>query len=314
MRQRRRVMTPEGWPRGRRTALPTQPYAAAMMNAQSRRTEREAGAPSTDMDTSPGKESAANGTTLVKIGGSTLGEHDTTLSDVVAMQRDGAQPVVVHGGGKVVSRWMERQGVRPRFVRGLRVTDEPSLEIVVAVLTGLVNKGLVATVQAMGGRAIGLSGADGGLIKAEQDDPDLGHVRRVVEVDTGPITALTDAGYMPIIASVAASASPGDDALFNLNADTAAGEIAAALSVERLILMTDVGGVQDISRRVIPRLTRGQAEELMRSRVVDGGMVPKIGACLTALDRVGTAHIVDGRRPHTLRDILAGDPMGTRVG
>ncbi len=290
-----------------------------MMNARARCRLTEAGAPpeavrSADVEMNLGKEHAANGTTLVKIGGSTLGEHDTTLEDLVAMQRGGAQPVVVHGGGKVVSRWMERQGVRPRFVRGLRVTDEPGLEIVVAVLTGLVNKTLVAAVHAMGGKAIGLSGADGGLIKAVQSDPDLGRVGRVVEVDTGPITAVAAAGYMPIIASVAVSASPGADALFNVNADTAAGEIASALSAERLVLMTDVAGVQDTSRRVIPRLTRRQAEGLVRSRVIDGGMLPKIDACLTALGRVRTAHVVDGRRPHALRDILAGEPMGTRVG
>ena len=285
-----------------------------MMNAEARRTESEDSAPSTEMGTSPGKELAASGTTLVKIGGSTLGEHDTTLADLVAMQREGAQPVVVHGGGKVVSNWMEKQGVRPRFIRGLRVTDEPSLEIAVAVLAGLVNKGLVAAVQALGGKAIGLSGADGGLLKAEQSDPELGRVGRVVEVDTGPIKAVAEAGYMPVIASVAGPASQGEDALFNVNADTAAGEIAAALSSDRLILMTDVGGVQDTSRRVIPRLTRRQAEELRRSRVIDGGMLPKIDACLTALERVGSAHIVDGRRPHALRDILAGEQMGTRVG
>ena len=171
-----------------------------MTNTEARCAETKARVPYTDMETSPGKESAANGTTLVKIGGSTLGEHDTTLEDLVAMQRGGAQPVVVHGGGNVISRWMERQGVRPRFVRGLRVTDEPSLEIAVAVLTGLVNKNLVAAVQAMGGRAVGLSGADGGLLKAEQSDPDLGRVGRVVEVDTGPIEALAGAGYMPVIA------------------------------------------------------------------------------------------------------------------
>ena len=266
---------------------------------------------------SPGREPQPNGTIVVKIGGSTLGSHDTTLKDLVAIQREGVQPVVVHGGAKVISEWMERQGVRPRFVRGLRVTDKASLEIVVSVLTGLINKSIVASILAMDGRAVGMSGVDGGMLLADVLDPELGLVGRVVDVNAGPLEAVMKAGFMPVIAPVAlhsANPSEGASQFLNVNADTAAGEIAAALKAERLVFMTDVEGVLDSSRRLIPRLTERQARGLMRSNVIAGGMVPKIGACLKALDEVRSAEIIDGRRTNALRDILAGKSMGTRVG
>ncbi len=286
-----------------------------------------------DVEPEPGAESQL-GTIVVKIGGSTLGSHDTSLRDIAALQRDGVRPVVVHGGGKVVSDWMQRQGVRPRFIRGLRVTDEPSLEIAVAVLTGLVNKQLVAELNGLGGRAVGLSGVDGGMIEARIADPQLGLVGEVARVDPGPIRALADAGYIPVVASIAVSsdgggeppsqsstsggrgmASPADRApqLLNMNADTVAGEMAAALDVERLVMLTDVEGVLDTSRRLIPRLTRRHARRLMDSNVVAGGMVPKIGACLRALDSVSSAHIVDGRRTGALVEAIGDADIGTRL-
>ena len=264
-----------------------------------------------------GKEPDPNGTIVVKIGGSTLGSHDTTVEDLVALQHRGIQPVVVHGGGKTISEWMERQGIRPRFVRGLRVTDETSLDVVVAVLSGVVNKSIVASILALDGRAVGLSGVDGGMLRAKVMDAELGLVGSVVEVDPKPARTVMEAGYMPVIAPVALQspeATRHRGALLNVNADTAAGEIALALGVDRLVFMTDVDGVMDSSRRVIPRLTRRQASGLMRSRVVAGGMLPKIGACLRALEEVKTTHIIDGRRPHALRDALEGAEMGTRVG
>ena len=256
------------------------------------------------------------GTIVVKIGGSTLGSQDSSLRDVVALQREGVRPVVVHGGGKMVSDWMRRQGVRPRFVRGLRVTDGPSLDVVVAVLTGLVNKSLVAAVHGLGGRAVGLAGVDGGMIEARVADPELGRVGEVVKVDPRPIEAVVDAGYIPIVASVAISSPGGDNqapGLLNVNADTAAGEIAGAMDAARLVMLTDVEGVFDSSRRLLPRLTRRQARQLMGSNVIAGGMVPKIGACLKALDSVSSAHIVDGRRAGALLDALADVDIGTRV-
>ena len=266
-----------------------------------------------DAEPEPGAESQL-GTIVVKIGGSTLGSHDTSLRDVAALQRHGVRPVVVHGGGKVVSDWMQRQGVRPRFIRGLRVTDEPSLEIAVAVLTGLVNKQLVAELNALGGRAVGLSGVDGGMIEARIADPQLGLVGEVTKIDPGPIRALADAGYTPVVASIAVSGDGSDEPqLLNMNADTVAGEMAAALDVERLVMLTDVEGVLDGSRRLISRLTRRHAQHLMGSNVIAGGMVPKLGACLRALESVSSAHIVDGRRAGALLEALEDADIGTRL-
>ena len=259
-------------------------------------------------------ENSRHGAIVVKIGGSTLGSHDTTIEDLIALQREGAQPVVVHGGGKAVTDWMEKQGVRTRFVKGLRFTDEPSLDIVVAVLTGLVNKQLVSRVLSLGGKAIGLSGVDGGILQAEILDPELGYVGKVTKVSTEPIEAAVQAGYIPVVAPVAIRIGRGESTLLNVNADTAAGEIAAALGVEKLVFMTDVEGVLDSSRRLIPRITERQARSLMQSNVIAGGMIPKIGACLLNTGGGRTARIIDGRKPHALRSFIDGEAVGTRVG
>ena len=276
--------------------------------------ESEVGA---EYRTNPRKEPLTHGTIVVKIGGSTLGSQDTTLADLVTLQRQGIDSVVVHGGGKLITEWMGKQGVRPRFVRGHRVTDESNLDIVVAVLSGLVNKKLVASLQALGGSAMGISGADGGMIQAEIRDPALGLVGNVVEVNQRPIKAVLDAGCIPVIAPVAVHYSDGTDragALLNVNADTVAGEIAAAIGAKRLVFLTDVEGVLDSSRRLIPRLTERQAGGLVRSNVVGGGMVPKLEACLTALKNTDIAQIVDGRRPGALLDTLSDKQLGTRIG
>ncbi len=254
---------------------------------------------------------------VIKIGGSTLGSGDTTLEDVVAMQRQGLAPVVIHGGGQVISKWMERSGAAPQFVRGMRVTDEAALEIVLAVLTGLVNKQLVASVLAYGGRAMGFSGADGGILQARTLDPDLGYVGDITTVDAAPVREMVAMGWIPVIAPVAvnvngASGSPAT--LYNINGDVAAGELAAALEAERLIYLTDVDGVMDASRRTIPRLLPEQAQALIQSGVAAGGMIPKLEACLKALPKVGTAQILDGREPHALLKCLEGRGKGTRIG
>ncbi len=258
-----------------------------------------------------------DGTIVVKIGGSTFGDHDTTLEDLVVLQRKGIRAVVVHGGGKTISDWMIKQGVRPRFVRGLRVTDKASLEIVVAVLTGLVNKQLVGSILSIGGKAVGLSGVDGRMLQCEIQDPELGLVGRVKSVDTGPIQAVLDSGSIPIIAPVAVHRDDGSElsgSLLNVNADAAAGEIAAALDAKRLVFLTDVEGVLLPSRRLISRLTERRAMGLVSSKVVGGGMIPKLEACLKALGTVDAAHIIDGRRPRALLDILEGKALGTRIG
>ena len=263
------------------------------------------------------KETYSGGTIVVKIGGSTLGSHDTTLHDLVTLQRQGINSVVVHGGGKIISEWMAKQGVMPRFVRGLRVTDAPSLDIVVAVLTGLINKNLVASMVELGARSIGISGADDGMLRADIRDPELGLVGDVVDVNTDPIKAVLESGCIPIIAPV--GVKTGEDGaikptLLNINADTAAGEIAAALGASRLVFLTDVQGVLDTTRRLIPRLTERQARGLISSNVAAGGMIPKLEACLTALHSGGVSHIIDGREPSALIDIVSGATLGTRIG
>ena len=289
------------------------------MNARQAEQEPEFGGASepTDSRNSPQQETDFSGTIVVKIGGSTLGSHDTTLHDLVSLQRQGVNSVVVHGGGKIISDWMAKQGVMPRFVRGLRVTDEPSIEIVVAVLTGLINKNLVASMVELGARTIGISGADDGMLRANIRDPELGLVGDVARVNTDPIKAVLDSGCIPIIAPVGVKLAEDGDVsttLLNINADTAAGEIAAALGADRLVFLTDVQGVLDTTRRLIPRLTERQARGLISSNVAAGGMIPKLEACLTALHSGGVSHIIDGREPSALMDIVSGATLGTRIG
>lgn len=264
----------------------------------------------------PREDDPSLGTIVVKIGGSTLGEHDTTLRDLVTLQESGARVVVVHGGGKVISTWMERHGLRPQFVDGLRVTDPASMEIVTAVLTGLVNKQLVAEIQRAGGRAVGLSCADGAMVQCTLQDPALGLVGSVAEVDTTVLTEATGGGYIPVIAPVAVHVNDGSEnsgVLLNVNADIIAGEIAASLRADRLVLLTDVEGVLTPGRGVISRMTVRQAETLMRSSLVGGGMTPKLQACVTALSATGSAHITDGRRDGALIQSVTDQPVGTRI-
>ena len=253
--------------------------------------------------------------TVVKIGGSTLGSHDTTLIDLVELQAKGDRFVVVHGGGKTISEWMEKQGVRPKFVNGLRVTDSQSLDIVIAVLTGLINKSLVASINNIGGRAIGISGADGRIVTAEIADPDLGYVGRVKSINTEPIEAILEAGYMPVIAPVGVHSSSSDEnMLLNINADTVAGYISSSIHSDRMVFLTDVEGVLDSSKRLISRMTKKQADSLVASHVIDGGMIPKMEACIEALAGGAVSQIIDGRVPGALKDVVSGENLGTRIG
>ena len=253
--------------------------------------------------------------TVVKIGGSTLGSHDTTLIDLVELQAKGDRFVVVHGGGKTISEWMEKQGVRPKFVNGLRVTDSQSLDIVIAVLTGLINKSLVASINNIGGRAIGISGADGRIVNAEIADPDLGYVGRVKSINTEPIEAILEAGYMPVIAPVGDHSSSSDEnMLLNINADTVAGYISSSIHSDRMVFLTDVEGVLDSSKRLISRMTKKQADSLVASHVIDGGMIPKMEACIEALAGGAVSQIIDGRVPGALKDVVSGENLGTRIG
>jgi len=247
---------------------------------------------------------------VVKIGGSTLGSHDTTMEDLVALQKEGRTLVVVHGGANIVSEWLSRQGIPTRFENGLRVTDRQTLDVVAAVLCGLVNKELVSAIQSLGGRAIGLSGIDGGFIEARIKDADLGYVGEVVKVNPEPIEAVVKGGYIPIIAPLGLAAK-GEK--LNVNGDPAAGDIAAALGAERLVFLTDVPGILDSSGKLLPRLSADEASSLIGSGVVSGGMIPKVEACLRALSTVPVTQIVDGREPHALLKALSGKGDGTTI-
>ncbi len=265
----------------------------------------------------PSSEGQPDNTTVVKIGGSTLGSHDTTLEDLITLQSEDHRLVVVHGGGKTISDWMERQGVRPRFVNGLRVTDLASLDIVVAVLTGLINKSLVASINSRGGKAIGLSGADGSMVQASIANPELGYVGKIEKINPDPIYAALSAGYIPVIAPVGYDPSRKPDeegSLLNINADTVAGYISSALKAKRMVFLTDVEGVLDSSRRLISRITQRQAHSLVRSNVIGGGMLPKIEACLEAIEGGAISQIIDGRELRALKNLLSGENLGTRIG
>ena len=252
----------------------------------------------------------------MKIGGSTLGRHDTTLTDLAALQRAGREVVVVHGGGPVISQWMQRQGIPPQFVGGLRVTDAASLDIVVAVLAGLINKELASALQRLGAPAIGLSGVDGQMLQCRIANPALGYVGEIEAVDAAPLRALLAAGFIPLVAPVGVHRADGSEnggKPLNINGDTVAGELAYALGAERLVFLTDVAGVLDGGGRLIRRLDRRRARILFNSGVIQGGMIPKLNACLRALDAAPVADIVDGRQPEALLNCLRQAPTGTSI-
>ncbi len=251
---------------------------------------------------------------VVKIGGSTLGNHDTTLEDLVQLQKQGKFLVVVHGGGRVTSEWLARLGIPTSFVNGLRVTDAESLKVVAAALGGLVNKELVVAIQALGGKAVGLSGCDGNLLRASIKGPELGYVGEIVSVDPTVLNLLLDAGYMPVVAPISFGSVEGKVILLNANGDTAAGEIAAALAAEKLVFLTDVDGIHNGSGKVIPRLNRTETMDMLASGVASGGMVPKIEASLTALTVTQIVRIIDGRISHALLQDIAEQARQTKSG
>jgi acetylglutamate kinase len=249
------------------------------------------------------------GIIVVKIGGSTLGNHDTTLEDLVGLQKQAKSLVVVHGGAKVTSEWLARLGIPTSFLNGLRVTDAETLKVVAAALGGLVNKELVVAIQALGGKAVGLSGCDGNLLWASVKSPELGYVGEIVAVDPTPLELLLEGGYMPVVAPISFGSVGGKVMLLNVNGDTAAGEIAAALAAEKLVFLTDVDGIHDGLGKVVPRLNLAEAKNMVVSGVASGGMVPKIEASLRALTTTHIAHIIDGRMSHALLKAIAGNEI-----
>jgi acetylglutamate kinase len=265
--------------------------------------------------TQPDNSSTRQPITVVKLGGSTLGAHDTSLHDIAAARRDGHRIVIVHGGGATVSEWLQRAGIEPKFVRGLRATDAASLEVVIAVLAGLVNKQLVAELSAFGAPAIGLSGADSMILQARRYDDELGFVGRIHRVNPFPIEELLGLGYIPVIAPIALDTGGlASSQLLNTNADTAAGEIAAALHAERLVFLTDVDAVLDAGKQPQPHLTPSEAEALIASGAAAGGMIPKLEAALRAASAGCATRIINGTAAGALAAVLAGGSGGTTVG
>ncbi|MEO6397688.1 MAG: acetylglutamate kinase, partial [Tepidiformaceae bacterium] len=240
------------------------------------------------------------GPTVIKIGGSTLGDADTTFADVAEMARAGDVPIVVHGGGAEATRWLEAMSIPSRFERGLRVTDERVLPVVVAVFAGLVNKRIVAAINGAGGSAVGLCGADGRTLECSLATPELGFVGEPVRVNTAAILALHAAGIVPVIGPIGCVPGEGADQLVNINADTVAGNIAAAVGASRLVFLTDVDGVRGPENSVATTLSGALARRWIEEGTIGGGMIPKVEACLHALSLGVAVQIVDGRRAHSL--------------
>ena len=253
---------------------------------------------------------------VVKLGGATLGSHDTTIEDIVKLQKQGESLVLVHGGGKLITEWLAKQGTSTQFVHGERVTDKATLEVVISVLAGLVNKEIVAAINSLGGQAMGISGVDGALIQGKIRDIKLGYIGTVVKVNITPLTVLLQSGYIPVVAPVSFHAFDKPETalpILNINGDIVAGEIAAAIGAERLIFLTDVVGICDRSGRLLPRLSPDEAEALVASGVASEGMIPKIKACLIALSNTPATRIIDGRQPHALLREIEGGGGGTTI-
>lgn len=264
-------------------------------------------------------------TVVVKYGGSALAAElmqDTILTDIILMKYVGINPIVVHGGGAEISAMMERMGKRAEFVDGRRVTDAETMEIAEMVLGGRINRAIVAAINELGGRAVGLTGKDGGLIRARKryhqgpNGPvDIGFVGDVDRVEPKVLDTLVAAGYIPVVAPI--GYGPGGTT-YNINADSVAGELAAAVSAHKLVLLTDVEGIyRDFKDKgsLISTLALRDVKALMESGAIAGGMIPKLEACVTALEGgVAQAHILDGRVPHALLlEIFTQQGVGTMV-
>ncbi|MDD3846676.1 MAG: acetylglutamate kinase [Syntrophorhabdaceae bacterium] len=253
---------------------------------------------------------------VIKYGGAAMEEESLKkefAKDVALLKYVGINPVIVHGGGPMIGRLLKDLQIPTRFVNGLRVTDEKTLEVVEMVLSGLVNKEIVKNINDMGGRAIGLSGKDGRLLLARQvEDKSVGLVGEITSVDVAIIKDISKHGYIPVIAPIADGV---DGKAYNINADTAAGSIAAALSAEKFILLTDVKGVMGADGELISVLKRSGIEKLVADEVVTGGMIPKVTCCTDALKGgVREAHVVDGRIPHAiLLEVFTDSGIGTEI-
>jgi len=270
-------------------------------------------------------------TVVIKYGGHAMVDEqlkEKFVLDIILMKYVGIHPVVVHGGGPQISNIMNRMGIKPTFIEGQRVTDDETMSVVEMVLVGTVNKEIVGLINKNGGRAVGLSGRDGDLIQAQQmkiykytgearppEIIDIGRVGKVDKVDTQVLEALKEADFIPVIAPV--GVGPNGQA-YNINADLVAGAVAGALSAEKLILLTDVPGVmveKNGDSELIHSMTSPEVQELIDQGIATGGMIPKLKACLKALEKgVKKAHIIDGRKEHAiLLELFTNAGVGTEV-
>jgi len=241
----------------------------------------------------------ADATVVIKLGGHAMGSDDAMAEfarDVTLMRQVGVQPVVVHGGGPMINQMLDRLGITSDFVDGKRVTDTATIEVVEMVLSGIVNARIVQAITEQGGRAVGLSGKDSGLIMCEAENPALGLVGKPSKVNASVLDDLAEKGFIPVIAPLGMG-SGGET--FNINGDTAAGAIAAALQADRLLLLTDVDGVKNGAGEVLTELTASQITEMVADGTIAGGMIPKTQTALDALaGGVRAAVILDGRAPN----------------
>ena len=248
-------------------------------------------------------------TVVIKYGGNAMINEqlkEQVMEDIVLLSLIGVKVVLVHGGGPEINHMLERVGKESKFVNGLRYTDAETMEIVQMVLTGKLNKDIVGILLQQGGKAVGLSGVDSGLLRAkkiDKDGADLGFVGDVTEVNPEIVRSLLDQGFIPVISTVALG-EQGDDARYNINADTAAAKIAIALGAEKFVQLTNVPGVlRDVNNpdSLIKRIAREAIPSMIATGVISSGMIPKIECCLTALKGgVPRTHIIDGRVPHSL--------------
>jgi len=261
----------------------------------------------------------AGRTVVIKYGGAAMtqqGLKEQVIRDVVFLSCVGIRPVIVHGGGPEINHWLDQFGIEPQFKNGLRVTDADTMDVVEMVLVGRVNKQLVALINQAGGSAIGISGRDGNLISARpQGDEGIGFVGEVATINPELVKSLSHSGYVPVISTVG---SDETGQAYNINADTVAGEIAASLDAEKLILLTDtLGLLQDPNdaATLISYLNIRQARELVENGTVAGGMIPKVKCCVRSLAQgVRAAHIIDGRIAHSiLLEIFSDEGIGTMI-
>lgn len=265
------------------------------------------------------------GTTIViKYGGAAMVKEELkkcVIEDIVLLGYVGIKPVIVHGGGAEISELMKRLGIEPKFVAGQRVTDRETLDVVEMVLTGRINGEIVNLINQTGGKAVGLSGKDGGLIKAEKIqgpkglESDLGYVGKVKSLNVGVLEVLDSAGYIPVISPIGVD-SQGQT--LNINADFVAAHIASELKAEKLILLTDVPGVlarPDDESSLISTIKASEIPELIEKKVLTGGMIPKLKACMEAVNNnTKKAHIIDGRIPHSiLLELFTDKGIGTQI-